>query len=224
MRILTTSDTHGPIRFDRWPSLADVDVVCHTGDWAPDGPQNGYRDTRSVSQMSFFWHEGAALAATLGSKPFLFCLGNHDMLTEAWVERELRELGVNAFAPGVRGVTIGAGREARHFRGFRDVPWICGAFMHEREGAALQAATSELTDRWTSGDIILAHCPPQGPLAGRPDDAWGNPWLTEALERDSQQRPSLLLCGHIHEHGGEEDRVGITRVVNSACRFRLVDA
>lgn len=220
MRICHVSDTHGPVRFNDLPQPSGFDVFVHSGDWLPDVPARGRAETIPY-QMEFLRHEGAALAAWLNGKPFVFCLGNHDLLTESWVERELRSLGVNAFAPGPKGTAVAAGPEAVCFRGFRETPFICADFEGGYDDVELGVRTQSLADKWHTKDVLVAHCPPSGPLSSRPE--WGNRHLARLLAEDAYA-PALVLVGHVHERGGEEVTIGKSRVVNGARTVRLVDS
>lgn len=215
MIFLHVSDTHGPIPLAKLPT--DFDVLCHTGDWAPE-PSARYPDRGIVApyQMEFFRYEARALAAFLGERPLVFCLGNHDVLSEAWVERDLNAAGVNAFAPG----SMGASVSGTKFWGMRNVPTINGSFEGELEPILLEAATENILRRAFPDDVLLAHCPPQSVLAGASENQWGNPFLTAALAHE--MAPRLVLAGHIHEAFGRAT-VGRAYVVNSACGWSLVD-
>lgn len=216
LRILHVSDTHGAIAFERIEQTFgdDFDVFCHTGDWLPDPPMRSQADLICY-QMEWLRHEGPALAAYLRGRPFVACLGNHDALSEAWVERELGTLGVQATLPGSRPnprVSVAGGT----FLGCRYVPFMGGAFEGECTAPELVERVLHLSARWYPDDILLAHCPPQGALAGPPDRAWGNAPLADSLRSSfGDLAPRLILCGHIHECPGSE-RIGQTTVINSA--------
>lgn len=222
MRILHISDTHGPIPWAFLPN--DFDALVHSGDWMPEGP---HRDRASIAcyQMEFLRHEGACLAAWLKDRPFVFCGGNHDLLSEAYMQRELRSLGVWAVAPGSTRTTV----LDVDFFGLREVPWICGDFEGECFDFDLERATRAVTDVCLGDEVLVAHCPPQGPLAGKSENKWGNGHLTNAIVRANDKSferpwsPRLILCGHIHECGGMEHRIGNSHIVNSARAIAVVD-
>ncbi|MES2461809.1 MAG: hypothetical protein V4671_14590 [Armatimonadota bacterium] len=60
-------------------------------------------------------------------------------------------------------------------------------------------------------DIVLSHGPPKGVLDG--PGRWGSPGLLAYMER---HQPRLVVCGHIHECGGKQERIGETLVINAA--------
>lgn len=64
--------------------------------------------------------------------------------------------------------------------------------------------------------ILISHYPPKGYLdissSGR---SLGSRAVLAAMERCS---PQLLVCGHIHESGGKEVKVGSTTVINAGPR------
>lgn len=220
MKILHVSDTHGPVRLAALPT--DFDVLCHTGDWAPDPSFSSDRAIVVPYQMDFFRHEATALAAWLGGRPLVFCLGNHDLLSEAWVERELGEAGVAAHAPGARPSLL-ASVEKQRFLGMRETPFIDDAFEGGCTDERLAYVTSRHAVRWYPNHVLLAHCPPQCVLAGPSERQWGNSHLRSWLENGmGDLAPRLVLCGHIHECFGRET-IGSSLVVNSACGWSLVD-
>jgi Icc-related predicted phosphoesterase len=217
LRLIHVSDTHGPIPFERIAELFGdtFDALVHTGDWVPDPPARSFGEAVRY-QMEWLEHEGAALAAFLDGRPFFGCLGNHDPFSEAWVERQLRSLGVNAHYPGDFRIRLPG---LPWVSALREVPWI-GLGGHGQLGAPeLAEITRQRAEVWEEGDIFLAHCPPVGRLSGPPEEACGNEALTTWLGRP--KAPRLVLCGHIHETPGVEvfER---TTVVNSARSVSLV--
>jgi Icc-related predicted phosphoesterase len=60
-------------------------------------------------------------------------------------------------------------------------------------------------------DVVLSHGPPKGVLDG--PGRWGSPGLLAYVKR---HQPRLVVCGHIHEDGGRQERVGETLVINAA--------
>lgn len=223
MRILHVSDTHGPIPWKDLPD--DFDVLVHSGDWMPDRHSMD-RDYVIQYQMDFLRHEAACVAAWLKDRPLVFCAGNHDRLSEAYMERELREHGVNAYAPGHHGAKVLGVR----FFGLREIPCDEGHFEGEYPPRQLSIVTTITCGFIWRDDILVAHCPPEGPLAGDSVHKWGNVELADILHEDAddspeyQWAPQLILCGHIHACGGSEYRVGRSRIINSAQTFTLVEA
>ncbi|MFQ5968940.1 MAG: metallophosphoesterase [Nitrososphaerales archaeon] len=69
--------------------------------------------------------------------------------------------------------------------------------------------------------VFISHCPPKGFLdEPRQGLHVGSDVIREFVE---QKQPKLQFCGHIHESGGKETRVGNTRVINVAKRIKLLD-
>lgn len=61
-------------------------------------------------------------------------------------------------------------------------------------------------------DILISHTPPYGILDGSIHGDWcGSKSLREAMFR---VKPSYLICGHIHEWGGKEIDLVMTKVIN----------
>lgn len=61
-------------------------------------------------------------------------------------------------------------------------------------------------------DVWLLHAPPFGCLDGLGTKRFGSRAVRAAVEA---RRPRLVVCGHIHECAGREERIGPTRVVNA---------
>lgn len=219
VRILHLSDTHGPIPWAALPT--DFDLLAHTGDWMPEG-HHVDRGAIACYQMEFLRYEGAALAARLQGRPFRFCLGNHDLLSEDYVERELRDHGVECGNPQRNAAPHEHSQTVALFDRLRETPFIDDSFEGGLSPSALAARTRSarrpglLPGRHS---VLLAHCPPSGALSERDD--WGNPELARILDWE-ESAPSLVLCGHIHSQGGQSERWGRTLVVNSARTWTLL--
>ena len=84
-------------------------------------------------------------------------------------------------------------------------PWDWSFDLTEEEAAAKLAGCPE-------GCVLAVHSPPRGHADV---DSTGNHLGSEAVLRAiEEKRPSLALCGHIHESWGRESKVGPTRVIN----------
>jgi Icc-related predicted phosphoesterase len=84
-------------------------------------------------------------------------------------------------------------------------PWDWSFDLTEEEaGAAL--------DDCPEGVVLVSHSPPRGhaDLSGGGEHL-GSESVLRAIEA---KRPSLCLCGHIHESWGQESQVGPTRIIN----------
>lgn len=70
-------------------------------------------------------------------------------------------------------------------------------------------------------DILVSHCPPKYYLD---DIANGRNIGSEGLATYiTTHRPKIVVCGHIHEHGGKEENMGRTKIYNTAERWRVID-
>jgi uncharacterized protein len=87
--------------------------------------------------------------------------------------------------------------------GIPTTPWPWSFDLTEEEAERRLAACPE-------AGVLVVHSPPKGHVDG--DRELGSEAILRTVER---QRPSLTVCGHIHESAGEESRVGETRVVNA---------
>ena len=86
--------------------------------------------------------------------------------------------------------------------GVPTTPWPWSFDLTEEEAAAA-------LDGCPDGAVLVSHSPPKGVLDGR---GLGSEAVLRAIE---EKRPPLVVCGHIHECGGEEATVGDTRVLNA---------
>ena len=69
--------------------------------------------------------------------------------------------------------------------------------------------------------IMVVHMPPKGTkLDALGEYSTGSEAVREAIERI---KPDLCLCGHIHENGGLEDKLGNTRIINVAGRDVILE-
>jgi Icc-related predicted phosphoesterase len=84
-------------------------------------------------------------------------------------------------------------------------PWDWSFDLDDESAAEMLAACPEHA-------VLVLHSPPQGHCdANGSGDHFGSPALLAAIEA---KRPSLAVCGHIHESWGCESEVGDTRVRN----------
>ena len=69
--------------------------------------------------------------------------------------------------------------------------------------------------------VLVVHSPPKGHCdTSSSGDHLGSEAILEAIEA---KRPSLAVCGHIHEAWGAEEEVGSTKVINLGPSGRLID-
>jgi Icc-related predicted phosphoesterase len=103
-------------------------------------------------------------------------------------------------------------------------------------GASMSPGTVELAKRFDNmtaninaelayyenlpvGDVILSHCPPVYVLDTVNEKPLGSLGLAEYILK---HKPKLVVCGHIHEHGGKVDRVQDTEIVNVATKWKYL--
>jgi Icc-related predicted phosphoesterase len=84
-------------------------------------------------------------------------------------------------------------------------PWEWSFDLDDEAAGDMLAACPE-------GAVLVLHSPPRGHCdANGGGDHFGSPALLAAIEA---KRPSLAVCGHIHESWGCESRIGDTPVRN----------
>jgi Icc-related predicted phosphoesterase len=104
-----------------------------------------------------------------------------------------------------------------------DMPGLAGAwdYMTANEGKEKAVYESLLPC-----DILVSHCPPldcldnAGYVIGKGSVHIGSRCLREYIEK---HQPKLVICGHVHEDGGKEARIGNTRVVNVAGTWQILE-
>ncbi len=95
--------------------------------------------------------------------------------------------------------------------GIPTTPWDWSFDLSEEEAAAKLAAAP-------SGGVFVLHSPPKGYLDGPRE--LGSEAILRAIET---KRPSVAICGHIHEDGGKADRIGPTRLYNVGPAGTFID-
>jgi Icc-related predicted phosphoesterase len=84
-------------------------------------------------------------------------------------------------------------------------PWDWSFDLDEDQAAERLAACPE-------GAVLVVHSPPRGHAdQSGAGDHLGSTAILTAIE---QKRPSLAVCGHIHESWGARSRVGPTEIAN----------
>jgi uncharacterized protein len=95
--------------------------------------------------------------------------------------------------------------------GIPTTPWDWSFDLTEEEAEAKLAGAP-------SGGVFVLHSPPKGHLDGPRD--LGSEAILRAIE---DKEPAVAICGHIHEDGGEEDRLGSTRLYNVGPAGTFID-
>lgn len=188
MKLLAFSDLHRDLgqAATLVEMSAEADVVIGAGDFA------------SV-------HEGldetiAALAAI--ETPTILVPGNNeteDALREAaagWSTATVLH-GGGTSVDGVEFYGLGAGIPV--------TPWGWSFDLDDESATEMLVACPE-------GAVLVLHSPPQGHCDSNGSGGhFGSPALLTAIEA---KRPSLAICGHIHESWGCESKIGDTPVRN----------
>jgi uncharacterized protein len=86
--------------------------------------------------------------------------------------------------------------------GIPTTPWDWSFDLTEEEAEAKLAGAPE-------GGVLVVHSPPKGHLEGPRE--LGSEAILRAIE---EKRPKVAICGHVHEDGGKEDRIGPTHLYN----------
>jgi Icc-related predicted phosphoesterase len=93
-------------------------------------------------------------------------------------------------------------------------PWDWSFDLDEQQAAERLAPCPE-------GAVLVVHSPPKGHCdTSSSGDHLGSEAILEAIEA---KRPSLAVCGHIHEAWGAEEEVGSTKVINLGPSGRLIE-
>jgi Icc-related predicted phosphoesterase len=93
-------------------------------------------------------------------------------------------------------------------------PWDWSFDLDEEQAAERLAACPE-------GAFLVVHSPPKGHCdTSSSGDHLGSEAILDAIE---EKRPSVAVCGHIHEAWGAEDEVGSTKVINLGPSGRLIE-
>lgn len=187
MRVLAFSDLHRDR--GRARSLAamatDADVVIGAGDFA--SMHVGLN--RTIDEL-------AAI-----TRPLLLVPGNNERASALW-----RAAAVLADATVLHGEGTRIGQTEFFGLGGAVPP---APFPWSWDVTEKQAAV-KLT-RCPEGAVLIVHSPPKGHV----DVAFGRHLgSVSILQAILAKRPSLVICGHIHQCWGQESRVGDSRVVN----------
>jgi Icc-related predicted phosphoesterase len=92
-------------------------------------------------------------------------------------------------------------------------PWDWSFDLDEDEATAMLSGCPE-------GAVLVVHSPPKGHVDLSRGTHLGSEAVLRAIE---DARPTIALCGHIHESWGEESTVGPTRVINLGPEGKLID-
>ena len=198
MRILAFSDLHRDLNQAETliGMAADADVVIGAGDFA--SVHQGLEET--ISALSGI------------ETPAVLVPGNNETfeaLTEAtaslWpAARVLHGSATEIDRQGFYG--LGAG--------IPTTPWDWSFDLDETEA---EGALADLPE----GAVLVVHSPPKNHCDGTADGLHlGSAAILAAIER---ARPTLVVCGHIHEAWGQTSRVGDTEIINLGPSGRYIE-
>lgn len=195
---------------------SEGDVIVHSGDLLPNR-SFGFSAIEETFQPCWLETEADRLRAWIGSRPFLFCPGNHDFVDPV---PYLRAAGVDARSICDSFLDVdGVG-----FYGFPWVP-IFGSWNWMANSAERRHRLAPAVDLLNQGaiDVFVGHGPMYGVLdRNGNEERCGSHVVREALQ-DVRHPPKLFLHGHIHEAAG---LIGWSRgviVSNAACTQRVLE-
>lgn len=198
MKLLLFSDLHSdlPAARDVVRRAAAVDVIVCAGDLC-----NAHQQLGRVVEI---------LKAT--DKPTVLVAGNNETTDElaevcrGWPTAVVLH-GTGVEILGVPFFGVGGGIPVTPF----------GDWSYDFDEAEAEALLADCP----TGGVLVTHSPPSGVLdvssSGR---SLGSSAIRQAMERC---RPKLLVCGHIHGSGGQQERVGDTLVVNAGPAGMVVE-
>jgi Icc-related predicted phosphoesterase len=200
MKILHISDWHGD--FSLVPQIKELtyDIVVMSGDMIKNSSR--VKTENEISQPKWLELNKGKFEEIVGSRPFLFCEGNHDFVDPT---------------PIIGGINISYKQVevmGYKFYGFPAIPFIKGEWNHE----TLPKQMGELSHEVLACDILVCHCP----LAGLLDVAgYGNGFLANRFNYELDW-PKAILCGHYHETHGIT-KIDDCIVSNAATTYHIVD-
>jgi Icc-related predicted phosphoesterase len=222
MNLLHVSDTHG--RDLTTIPLEGIDVVVHSGDIGPTVGRDvdrgeRIRPVKEIRAQRRWWRRQAPrLAAWLGTRPFLYVLGNHDFYQP---EEVLCEAGIGVHNLSRVHCQVGP----VSFYGYRFIPYVEGEWAGELRERQIAADALDFPDC----DVLVTHAPPHGILDVDGGRHHGSTALRDEYldHRPRRPWPKVWLCGHVHPFGGrrmplDNGRGRRTLVVNSAETYQVI--
>lgn len=202
LKFVAISDTHGRHKSVRLPA---GDVLLHAGDIT-------YKGERSETENFLTW---------FAQQPFehkIFIAGNHDFFFERKSKTEIDSLiphGVHYLKDS--GISI----NGIHVWGSPVTPWFYDWAFNRRRGV-------DILKHWSlipaNTNLLITH----GPAFGILDTVINDTRVgdKDLLQKISEVKPAVHLCGHVHESYGKQKR-GTTKHINASVlneKYELVNA
>src|SRR5690606_37307121 len=130
MKILHISDWHGELSLIPQILELSYDVVIASGDMIPNWGR-GDRETNEKYQPIWLNKNKDAFAQMIGSRPFLYCEGNHDFVDPCL---QLGGTNISYKKVNVLGFDI---------YGFPAIPYIIGEWNHEHSPTEMRDKVGE---------------------------------------------------------------------------------
>ncbi len=198
-KILCIADIHGNIqellRLREFAASSDIDDVIILGDFSG---HNALKDRKENE-------EDVIHVLSIMSNFNLLCIpGNCDWKSVIHI---FDRHGVNLHRKAVTvddTVLIGLG-------GSNPTPFNTPFELTEEE--IYEELKSLLRKNKNKKVILVLHCPPKNTVCDMTDDGMhvGSSAVRQIVE---EFQPNLVLCSHVHESGGKDDRIGRSRIVN----------
>lgn len=202
MKILHVSDWHG--NFSLVPKILELsyDMVVMSGDMVANCSRS--RGSNEVSQPKWLRENKSKFDELIGSRPFLYCEGNHDFVDPTPI---IGGININYKRVEVLGVS---------FYGVPAIPSINWEWNHEVTVEEMFDISKSIPN---DIDVLVCHCPLNGLLdmPGLNDNVLSNRYYYNELDW-----PKAILCGHHHETYGMIEYCGC-KVSNAATSYNIVE-
>lgn len=186
MKFIAISDTHG--QHGKLSLPENADVIIHAGDISGRGTESQVRDF-----IEWF--------SSLDYKYKIFIAGNHDFFLEKISEAEVRKLiPGNVIYLNDSGIDI----EGIKIWGSPVQPWFHDWAFNRQRGTDIRRHWNLIP---ADTDILITH----GPVKGILDrTVYGQEvGCEDLLDAVKKNKPSVHICGHIHEAYGVVESEGV---------------
>jgi len=201
MKLTLISDTHGQ---HHNLALPKGDMLIHAGDVSRRGKEAEIIDFLQWFAAQDFQHK-------------IFIAGNHDFYFERAADDDIKELiPPNVIYLNDSGVTI----NGLNIWGSPITPWFYDWAFNRDRGAAIRRHWALIP---SNTNILITHGPVMDILDRTIDGR--HVGCEDLLETINTIKPSLHICGHIHEAYGVETKNG-TQFINASVldeNYRLVN-